>query len=185
MITTNRLLASQANRWKKRGLAMVPSKFGIFWAGSPYNVYMTIYHADGTIAIEHGGIEMGQGINTKVRSSEFVVTLVVWSLILVFLYLYVIVVVVVGVIIIIIIIIIITIIIIIVVVVIMMMMMIIIIIIIIIIITTTTIIIIIVIIIAAVVIIFIIIFFCFVFLVYFHCTELGSTENRGLGFVLY
>ncbi|KAK7099380.1 uncharacterized protein [Littorina saxatilis] len=56
---------NQANRWKKRGLSMVPTKFGIGWLGGTYNVFVAIYHADGTIAIEHGGIEMGQGINTK------------------------------------------------------------------------------------------------------------------------
>ena len=45
---------------------MVPTRFGIAWAGVMYNVFVAIYHADGTIAIEHGGIEVGQGINTKV-----------------------------------------------------------------------------------------------------------------------
>ena len=48
---------------------MVPTKFGIPWTYGYFNVFIAIYHADGTIAIEHGGIEVGQGINTRVSSA--------------------------------------------------------------------------------------------------------------------
>ncbi|XP_059138915.1 uncharacterized protein LOC131927200 [Physella acuta] len=55
-----------ANRWKKRGLALMPNRFGIGWQQGTYNTHIMIYHADGSVAIAHGGIDMGQGINTKV-----------------------------------------------------------------------------------------------------------------------
>ena len=32
-----------------------------------YNVLVAIHHEDGSVAVSHGGIECGQGINTKVR----------------------------------------------------------------------------------------------------------------------
>ena len=57
----------QANRWKKKGLSMVPLKFGVSWQGVHYTAQVTIYYADGTIAISHAGIECGQGVNTKVK----------------------------------------------------------------------------------------------------------------------
>lgn len=56
------------NRWKKRGVAMVPTKFGISFttkfmnqAGALVQVY-----TDGTVLVTHGGVEMGQGLHTKV-----------------------------------------------------------------------------------------------------------------------
>jgi len=45
----------------------VPLKFGLAWENIGfYTVMISIYAADGTVAVTHGGIEIGQGINTKV-----------------------------------------------------------------------------------------------------------------------
>ena len=54
------------SRWKKKGLSTVPTKFTIGWSGANYNVLLSVFGCDGTVAIAHGGIEMGQGVNTKV-----------------------------------------------------------------------------------------------------------------------
>ncbi|XP_071122788.1 uncharacterized protein [Mytilus edulis] len=57
---------NQANRWKKKGLSVVPMKFEISYIYIHYNAIVNIYAWDGSISIAHGGVEMGQGINTKV-----------------------------------------------------------------------------------------------------------------------
>lgn len=52
------------NRWKKRGL-----RFSFLRWKSSVTSYLdanlSVYHGDGTVSLTHGGIEMGQGINTK------------------------------------------------------------------------------------------------------------------------
>lgn len=56
------------NRWKKRGIAMVPTKFGISFTVKSMNqagALVQVY-TDGTVLVTHGGVEMGQGLHTKV-----------------------------------------------------------------------------------------------------------------------
>lgn len=53
------------NAWKKRGLKITLMSYPIEYVG-PFNVVIAIYYGDGSVAVSHAGIEMGQGINTKV-----------------------------------------------------------------------------------------------------------------------
>lgn len=54
------------NRWKKKALAVIPIKFGMSWTWNNFTTLVSVYYKDGTVAVTHGGVEMGQGINTKV-----------------------------------------------------------------------------------------------------------------------
>jgi xanthine dehydrogenase molybdopterin binding subunit len=65
------LIASfnQANKYRKRGMALTPVKFGISFtttflnqAGALVNIY-----TDGSVLVNHGGVEMGQGLHSKIR----------------------------------------------------------------------------------------------------------------------
>ncbi|XP_033731118.1 xanthine dehydrogenase-like [Pecten maximus] len=56
---------NQNNRWRKKGLSVVPLKFALAWEGAHYNCLVDIYMGDGSVVIDHGGIECGQGVNTK------------------------------------------------------------------------------------------------------------------------
>ncbi|KAK7520257.1 molybdopterin binding aldehyde oxidase/xanthine dehydrogenase [Phyllosticta citriasiana] len=57
-----------SHRWRKRGISLVPCKFGLSFAtaihlnqaGASVKVY-----ADGSVLLHHGGTEMGQGLYTK------------------------------------------------------------------------------------------------------------------------
>ncbi|MDM0115898.1 xanthine dehydrogenase molybdopterin binding subunit [Variovorax sp. J22R133] len=52
----------------KRGLALAPLKFGISFNVKHFNQAGALVHVytDGSILVNHGGTEMGQGLNTKV-----------------------------------------------------------------------------------------------------------------------
>ncbi|MFO1219260.1 MAG: xanthine dehydrogenase molybdopterin binding subunit [Burkholderiaceae bacterium] len=52
----------------KRGIALTPVKFGISFNVAHYNQAGALVHVyvDGSVLVNHGGTEMGQGLNTKV-----------------------------------------------------------------------------------------------------------------------
>lgn len=52
----------------RRGIAMTPVKFGISFTFTPYNQAgaLVLIYADGSVQVNHGGTEMGQGLHTKI-----------------------------------------------------------------------------------------------------------------------
>lgn len=61
------------NRWKKRGLKITNMAFPTAYLGN-YSALVAVYHGDGSVIVHIGGIEMGQGIFTKmiqVAAREF------------------------------------------------------------------------------------------------------------------
>ncbi|XP_021954654.1 xanthine dehydrogenase [Folsomia candida] len=61
---------NKSNRWRKRGMAIVPMRYPLEYFGDmKYPAYVAIYKNDGTVVVSHGGIESGQGINTKVAQA--------------------------------------------------------------------------------------------------------------------
>ncbi|CAI5994165.1 unnamed protein product [Closterium sp. NIES-64] len=55
-----------AHKWRKRGLAVAPVHYKIAIMGKPARV--TVF-GDSSVAVETGGVEMGQGLFTKVRQA--------------------------------------------------------------------------------------------------------------------
>jgi xanthine dehydrogenase/oxidase len=55
------------NRFKKRGIACVPVKFGLSFTHTPLNQAAALVqvYVDGSVLVAHGGVEIGQGIHTK------------------------------------------------------------------------------------------------------------------------
>jgi xanthine dehydrogenase large subunit len=64
----------RVNEWNegqehvKRGLAITPVKFGISFTTAFYNqaAALVLIYKDGSVQVNHGGTEMGQGLHTKV-----------------------------------------------------------------------------------------------------------------------
>ena len=54
---------------RKRGMAITPVKFGISFTATSYNQggALVLVYRDGSIQVNHGGTEMGQGLGTKIQ----------------------------------------------------------------------------------------------------------------------
>merc|ERR1719188_1852220 len=59
---------NKANRWRKKGISLLPTKFGISFTAKFMNQGGALVHiyVDGTVLVTHGGTEMGQGLHTKI-----------------------------------------------------------------------------------------------------------------------
>ncbi len=61
---------NRKNRWKKRGIAMLPLKYGIGFkqlaAMNSASAIVQVNKEDGSVTVIHGGVEMGQGLHTKI-----------------------------------------------------------------------------------------------------------------------
>jgi xanthine dehydrogenase molybdopterin binding subunit/xanthine dehydrogenase small subunit len=60
---------NHAHEHVKRGLAITPVKFGISFTASHLNQAgaLVLLYRDGTVQVNHGGTEMGQGLQTKIH----------------------------------------------------------------------------------------------------------------------
>ena len=58
-----------AHAHKKRGIAITPVKFGISFTATFFNQAgaLVLVYRDGSVQLNHGGTEMGQGLQTKIR----------------------------------------------------------------------------------------------------------------------
>ena len=61
---------NKTSRWVKRGIGFQPVKFGISFTNSMLNQAGALVHvyADGSVQLNHGGTEMGQGLHTKMMA---------------------------------------------------------------------------------------------------------------------
>ncbi|XP_065075754.1 xanthine dehydrogenase-like [Ochlerotatus camptorhynchus] len=58
---------NEQNRWRKRGISLVPTMYSIGFDTIHMNQSGALVHVyqDGTVLLSHGGVEMGQGLHTK------------------------------------------------------------------------------------------------------------------------
>lgn len=59
---------NQANQWKKRGISIVPVRWEAGWTGDHQTALVNVY-PDGSVLVCHSGVEIGQGIDTKVAQT--------------------------------------------------------------------------------------------------------------------
>ena len=60
---------NKVNRHKKKGISVMPLRYSMSYELGYYNALVSVRHSDGSVAVSHGGIEMGQGLSTKVAQS--------------------------------------------------------------------------------------------------------------------
>jgi xanthine dehydrogenase molybdopterin binding subunit/xanthine dehydrogenase small subunit len=62
-------LFNAAHPNRKRGMAITPVKFGISFTATFFNQggALVLIYKDGSVQVNHGGTEMGQGLHTKIR----------------------------------------------------------------------------------------------------------------------
>ena len=57
------------NRWRKRGISLLPVKYGSGFNTASLEqggALIEVYSKEGSVLVRHGGVEMGQGLDTKV-----------------------------------------------------------------------------------------------------------------------
>ncbi|CAF1125466.1 unnamed protein product [Rotaria sordida] len=61
---------NRTNKYRKRGITMMPAKYGIGFLAQFYNQAGALVHIykDGSVVVTHGGVEFGQGLHTKMIS---------------------------------------------------------------------------------------------------------------------
>ena len=52
---------NKANRWIKKGISLVPVKWGVGMLRNPVPATVSILTDDGSVIITHSGVELGQG----------------------------------------------------------------------------------------------------------------------------
>ncbi|KAM4627027.1 aldehyde oxidase 2-like isoform 1-T1 [Discoglossus pictus] len=59
---------NKKNYWKKKGLAIIPLKFSVGFVEKIYHQASALVHIyrDGKVFVTHGGVELGQGLFTKI-----------------------------------------------------------------------------------------------------------------------
>lgn len=83
----------RSSSWKKRGLAVIPNKYCLAFGVKLLNQGAALLHVytDGSVLLTHGGMEMGQGLHTKmvqVYCTKCIYTCMFLSCILSYMYMY-------------------------------------------------------------------------------------------------
>jgi len=59
---------NSTNTWKKKGLSIIPVRWAAGWQGD-YQCALVNVYGDGTVLVSHSGVEIGQGMDTKVAQT--------------------------------------------------------------------------------------------------------------------